>query len=200
MTAPSREDVSAMANIMKALSGETSTTVTESVQSSAPKQQSSLPPDVAAMESILRKFHGVSSGVSHQVVATVNESIKIPNGVAIGMYSIEKNSDGMYDLRDTRTNDTLFEGLRLYETAYLLAGHLNDGKKINSKEMTQIISANAVFETYYYDALSHKRSYMSAKNKKDTAKMDIFEARFDRAKAEAHAAKSQIKSLYESKR
>lgn len=206
MTAPSRQDVDAMANILKALSGDTSGLKSQPT-TSAPTSGSpiDLSPgvssaDVKAMEGILKNFYGASQSVAKKVVSTINESTKIDNGVAIGVFSIEKNDKDLYDIRDMRSQDTLFEGLRLYETAYLLATYLNEGKKINSAEITKIISSNAIFETYYYDAITHKQSYNAAKKRGNTTKMDIAEARFDRAKSEAQAAHKQIKSLYENKR
>lgn len=204
MTAPSRQDVNAMANILKALNGDTSGLKSQPTSVSSGSSIELTPgvssDDVKAMEGILKNFYGASDNVSKKVVSTINESTKIDNGVAIGMFSIEKNDKDFYDIRDMRSQDTLFEGLRLYETAYLLAKYLNEGKKINSSEITKIISSNAVFETYYYDAISHKQSYNAAKKRGNTTKMDIAEARFDRAKSEAQAARMQIKALYENKR
>lgn len=205
MTAPSRQDVDAMSNILKALNGDTSGIKSTTPKSSTEVTNIDLTPgvtsnDVKAMENILKNFYGASQNVAKKVVTTINESTKTPHGVVVGTFNIEKNNDELYDIRDVRSNDTLFEGLRLYETAYLLAKYLNEGKKINSPEITKVISSNAIFETYYYDAISHKRSYNTAKKRGDFTKMDISEARFDRAKSEAQAAKSQIKSLYEAKR
>lgn len=204
MTAPSRQDVDAMANILKALNGDTSG-IKAQAHSSTVGTNIDLTPgvsssDVKAMENILKNFYSASENVAKKVATTINESVKTEKGVAVGVYSIEKNEKELYDIRDTRSQDTLFEGLRLYETAYLLTKYLNEGKKINSTEITKVISSNAVFETYYYDAISHKQSYNSAKKRGDFTKMDIAEARFDRAKSEAQAARNQIKSLYESKR
>jgi hypothetical protein len=205
MTAPNRQDVDAMANILRALNGDTSGIKSQPTPSTPSGSPIDLTPgvssdDVKAMENILKNFYGASKNVAKKVVSTINESTKIENGVAVGVFSIEKNSKELYDIRDVRSQDTLFEGLRLYETAYLLAKYLNEGKKINSAEITKIISSNAVFETYYYDAISHKRSYNTAKKRGDATKMDIAEARFDRAKSEAQAAHMQIKALYENKR
>jgi len=205
MTAPSRQDVDAMSNILKALNGDTSGIKATTSKSSTEVTNVDLTPgvtsnDVKAMENILKNFYGASQNVAKKVVTTINESTKTQHGVVVGTFNIEKNKDELYDIRDLRSNDTLFEGLRLYETAYLLAKYLNEGKKINSSEITKVISSNAIFETYYYDAISHKRSYNTAKKRGDFTKMDISEARFDRAKSEAHAAKSQIKALYETKR
>ncbi len=208
MTAPSKKDVDTMANIMKALNGDKSGIKQQVSTERQAKEDAGIidtspgvkTADIKAMENILKAFNNASNNVSQKVAQTINESKKIHRGVEVGSFTVEKNDDDLYDIRDNRSNDTLFEGVRLYETAYLLVKNLNSGRKINSPEITKIISTNAIFETYYYDAISHKRNYNNAKNRDDFAKMDIAEARFTRAKEEASLAKRQIKSLYESKR
>lgn len=208
MTAPSRKDVDAMANIMRALNGDKSGIQQQASMEKKAREDAGIidttpgvkAEDIKAMENILSAFNNASQNVAAKVANTINESKKIERGVEVGLFIVEKNKDDLYDIFDNRTSDTLFENIRLYETAYLLVKHLNEGRKINSPEITKIISTNALFETYYYDAISHKRTYNIAKKRGDFAKMDIAEARFDRAKEDATLAKRQIKSLYESKR
>lgn len=205
MTAPSRKDVDAMANIMKALSGDKSGVKQQAQQEAQAREAAGIidtspgvkTADVKAMENILSAFNSASSNVSQKVATTINEAKKTKTGVEIGLYSVEKNDDGYYDIRDNRTNDTLFEDLYIYETAFVIAKHLNEGKKINSNEITQVMSSNALFEHYYEDALVHKNAYKKAKARKDLHKMDVSEARFGRAKDEAAKAKKKIKSIYE---
>jgi hypothetical protein len=203
MSGPSRQDVDAMANILKALQGDTSGVKADASQSAqvmggdvdiTPGVSSA---DVKAMENILKSFHSASSNVASKVATTITETKKIHNGVEIGFYTVEKNTDGLFNIRDNRTSDTLFEDLRLYETAFIITKNLNEGKKINSAEITKIMASNAVFEQYYYDAIQHRNTFNKAKKRGDFDKMDIAEARFDRAKAEAASAKSSIKKLYE---
>lgn len=205
MTAPSRKDVDAMTNIMKALSGDKSGVQQQSKQEAQAREDAGIidtspgvkSTDVKAMENILSAFNSASSNVSKKVATTINEAKKTNIGVEIGLYSVEKNDDGYYDIRDNRTNDTLFEDLYIYETAFVITKHLNDGKKVNSDEITKVMSTNALFEHYYEDALIHKNSYKKAKIRKDTHKMGVAEARFGRAKDEAAKTKKQIKNLYE---
>lgn len=207
MTAPSRQDVDAMANILKALQGDKSGIQKQVATERQAREDAGIidttpgvkAEDIKAMENILNAFNNASQNVAAKVANTINESKKIERGVEVGSFVVEKNGDELYDIYDNRTSDTLFEDIRLYETAYLLVKHLNEGKKINSSEITKIISTNALFETYYYDAINHKRTYNIAKKRNDFAKMDIAEARFTRAKEDATLAKRQIKSLYESK-
>jgi len=203
MTGPSREDVGAMANILKAMSGDKSG-LRESAQSSNTQGgEVDISPgvkqaDIKAMENIMKNFASATSNVAKKVSTTLNEATKkTEKGVDVGFYSVIKTEDGAYDILDSRTKDTLFEGLRMYKSAYVIVTHLNEGKKINSDEITKIISANAVFERNYYDALQYKYSYKVAKKRQDYGKMDIAEARFSRSKAEADKAKDKIYDIFE---
>ena len=206
MTAPSRQDVDAMANLMKALNGDKSALKEQVATERQAREDAGIidttpgvkTEDIKAMENILSAFNSASSNVSKKVATTMNESVKTQTGVKVGLFSVEKTDDGYYDIRDNRTNDTLFEGLYIYETAYVITKHLNDGKKINSEEITKVMSTNALFEHYYDDAISHRRSYNTAKKRGDTSKMDIAEARFSRAKDDAAVTKRKLKSIYES--
>ena len=206
MTAPSRQDVDAMANLMKALNGDKSALKEQAATERKAREDAGIidtspgvkTEDIKAMENILNAFNSASSNVSKKVATTMNESVKTPTGVKVGLFSVEKTDDGYYDIRDNRTNDTLFEGLYIYETAYVITKHLNDGKKINSEEITKVMSTNALFEHYYDDAISHRRSYNIAKKRGDSNKMDIAEARFSRSKDDAAVTKRKLKSIYES--
>lgn len=201
MTAPSRADVGAMANILKAMKGD-KTSLRESTEAQTQGGEVDLSPgvkksDIKAMENIMKNFSSATSNVAKKIATTINESKKTEKGVQVGIYSVEKTSDEAYDIKDSRTNDTLFEAIRLYETAYIIVKHLNEGKKINSEEITKIISANAVFEKYYYDALQHRHTYRAAKKRGDYGRMDISEARFSRAKMEANTARKTIFKIFE---
>ena len=201
MTAPSRADVGAMANILKAMKGD-KTSLRESTEAQTQGGEVDLSPgvkksDIKAMENIMKNFSSATSNVAKKIATTINESKKTEKGVQVGIYSVEKTSDEAYDIKDSRTNDTLFEAIRLYETAYIIVKHLNEGKKINSEEITKIISANAVFEKYYYDALQHRHTYRAAKKRGDYGRMDISEARFSRAKMEANPARKTIFKIFE---
>lgn len=205
MTAPSRKDVDAMTNLMKALNGDKSGVKKQAAAERQAREDAGIidtspgmkTEDVKAMENILSAFNSASSNVSKKVATTMNESKKTTTGVDVGLFSVEKTDDGYYDIRDNRTHDTLFEGLYIYETAFVITKHLNSGKKINSDEITKVMSTNSLFEHYYEDALIHKNSYKVAKKRNDSRKMSVAEARFGRAKDEAAAAKRKIKSLFE---
>lgn len=205
MTAPSRKDVDAMANLMKALNGDKGALKEQVATERQAREDAGIidtspgvkTEDIKAMENILSAFNSASSNVSKKVATTMNESVKTTSGVKVGLFSVEKTDDGYYDIRDNRTNDTLFEGLYIYETAYVITKHLNDGKKINSEEITKVMSTNALFEHYYEDAIMHKNSFKKAKARKDIQKMDVYEARFGRAKDDAAKAKRAVKAIYE---
>ena len=206
MTAPSKKDVDSMANILKAMSGDKSGLISEASNNQVQGNNNvDITPgvkkaDIKAMENIMKNFQNATSNVAQKVATTINEAKKTEKGIQVGYYSVEKTPDEAYDIKDSRTQDTLFESIRLYETAYVIVKHLNKGKKINSEDITKVISANAIFEKYYYDALQHKHSYKVAKKRGDLHKMDIAEARFSRSKSEAKQAKSQISKIFESEK
>ena len=203
MTGPTRQDVGAMANILKAMSGDKSGLRESAKSSNTQGGEVDITPgvkqaDVKAMENIMRNFVSATTNVAKKVSTTLNEATKkTEKGVDVGIYSVIKTEDSAYDILDSRTKDTLFEGLRLYKCAYVIVKHLNEGKKINSDEITKMISANAVFERYYCDALQFKYSYKVAKKRGDYGKMDIAEARFSRSKVEAEKAKDRIYDIFE---
>ena len=148
MTGPTRQDVGAMANILKAMSGDKSGLRESAKSSNTQGGEVDVSPgikqaDIKAMENIMKNFVSATSNVARKVSTTINESKKTEKGVQVGIYSVEKTPDTSFNILDSRTNDTLFEDLRAYETAYVIVHHLNEGKKINSQEITKIISTNA---------------------------------------------------------
>ena len=206
MTAPNKKDVDAMSNLMKALNGDKSALKEQVAKEQRVMAESGhidtspgvKSTDIKAMENIMNAFNNASTNVSKKVATTMNESVRTPRGVSVGLFAVEKTDEGFYHIRDNRSDDTLFEDICLYETAYIITKHLNDGKKVNSPEMTKIMASNAVFEQFYYDAMDYRETYARAKKHKDNSKMNVAEARFTRAKSEAGAAKRNIKSIYES--
>ena len=192
----SKKDVDAMATLLNNLSGKPKKQVVSESSSSKDIQVSDKQRDVDAMARILKGFNDATSNVAKKIKTTINESTRTDKGVDIGHFSVEKHDDA-YNIRDNRTNDTLFEDIKLYETVCVIAKYLNEGKKINSNENVEVISANRRFEQSYYDALQHKNSYQSAKKSGNTARMDIAEARFSRAKHDAGTAKRRVKDLFE---
>lgn len=190
-----KKDVDAMAVLLNNLSGKPKKQVV-SEQPSGDIQTSDKQQNIDAMSKILKGFNNATSNVAKKIKTTINESTKTDKGVDIGYFSVEKNDDA-YNIRDNRTNETLFEDIKLYETVCVIAKYLNEGKKINSNEIMDVIQANRKFEQSYYDALQHKNSYQSAKKANNTARMDIAEARFSRAKHDAGMAKRVVKDLFE---
>ena len=203
MPAPSRKDVDSMSNLMKIMNGQSPTTITETTThgESSDKPIDTSPgvkrADVDAMSKILKGFESATSNVAAKVVTTISESTKTAKGVDIGHFSVEKNDEGRYNIVDRRTKGVLFEDIQLYETVCCISKYLNENKPINSPEITKIITINELFERHYSGAIQHKHSYQTAKSTNNSSRMDIAEARFSQAKADAGKAKRKISSLYE---
>ena len=97
MTAPSRADVGAMANILKAMKGD-KTSLRESTEAQTQGGEVDLSPgvkksDIKAMENIMKNFSSATSNVAKKIATTINESKKTEKGVQVGIYSVEKTSD-----------------------------------------------------------------------------------------------------------
>ena len=203
MPAPSRKDVDLMSNLMKVMNGQTQTNITETTThgETSDKPVDITPgvkrADVDAMAKILKGFESASANVAAKVVTTISESTKTTKGVDIGHFSVEKTDEGRYNIVDRRTKSVLFEDIQLYETVCCISKYLNENKPINSPEITKIITINELFERHYSGAIQHKHSYQTAKSTKNSTRMDIAEARFSQAKADAGKAKRRITSLYE---
>ncbi len=202
MSVPSQKDVNMMANLMKVMNGETVKLQEEASSEPNSSQPIDTTPgvkraDVDAMAKIMKGFNEATTSVAYKVKKTITESTKTEKGVKVGAFSVEKNTEGRYDILDTRSDSVLFEDIQLYETVCCIANHLNEGKTINSSEIMEIIRINELFDRHYSNAVQHKNSYQVAKRAGNEGRMDIAQARFSQSKHEASKAKRKITHLYE---
>jgi len=201
MPAPSRKDVDLMSNLMKVMNGKTPTKLTETSEQGGTSPIDVTPgvkrADVDAMSKIMKGFSEATTSVAHKVKKTITESTKTEKGVKVGAFSVEKNDEDRYDIIDSRSDSVLFEDIQLYESVCCIANYLNEGKPINSPEITNIIKLNDSFERHYTGAIQHKHSYQVAKRAVNEGRMDIAQARFSQAKDSASHAKRKISHLYE---
>ena len=200
MSVPSKEDVDFMSNLRKVMNGE-KVELKESTSQTNSSQVDITPgvkrADVDAMSKIIKGFEQATSNVAAKVKTTISESTRTEKGVNVGAFSVEKNDEDRYDILDRRSNSILFEDIQLYESVCCIAKHLNEGKPINSSEITDIIKLNELFERHYTGAIQHKHSYQVAKRAKNDGRMDIAQARFSESKNSASHAKRKITYLYE---
>jgi len=201
MSAPTKKDIDLMANLMKVVDGKKPTKLTEAIKNNgtSPVDVTSgvKRSDIDAMSKIIKGFEKATSNVAAKVKTTISESTKTDKGVNVGAFSVEKNAESRYDILDRRSNSILFEDIQLYESVCCIAKHLNEGKPINSSEISDIIKLNDSFERHYTGAIQHKHSYQVAKRSKNGGRMDIAQARFSESKNSASHAKRKITELYE---
>ena len=201
MSVPSKADVDFMSKMRKVMSGEKVALNEKTTQSNSPQEVDITPgvkrADVDAMANIMKGFAEATTSVAHKVKKTITESTKTEKGVKVGAFSVEKNKEDRYDILDTRSDSVLFEDIQLYESVCCIAKYLNEGKPINSPEITNIIKLNDSFERHYTGAIQHKHSYQVAKRAVNEGRMDIAQARFSQAKDSASHAKRKISHLYE---
>jgi hypothetical protein len=204
MSVPTKQDVDFMSNLRKVMNGEKSSKPTKLTETT--EQGGTSPIDVTsgvkrsdidAMSKIMKGFEQATSNVAAKVKTTISESTKTEKGVNVGAFSVEKNDEDRYDIIDSRSDSVLFEDIQLYESVCCIAKHLNEGKPINSPEITDIIKLNDSFERHYTGAIQHKHSYQVAKRAMNEGRMDIAQARFSESKNSASHAKRKITYLYE---
>ncbi len=196
MSVPSKADVNLMTNLMKVMNGE-KVKLEETSSPQSDKSHIDVTPgvkrsDIDAMSKIMKGFNEATTSVAYKVKKTITESTKTEKGVKVGAFSVEKNDEDRYNILDSRSDSILFQDIQLYETVCCIANHLNEGKPINSSEITDIITINEKFERHYTGALQHKHSYQVAKKAMNEGRMDIAQA-----KSEAGKAKRRIAKLYE---
>ena len=201
MSVPSKADVNLMTNLMKVMNGE-KVKLEETSSPQSDKSHIDVTPgvkrsDIDAMSKIMKGFNEATTSVAYKVKKTITESTKTEKGVKVGAFSVEKNDEDRYNILDSRSDSILFQDIQLYETVCCIANHLNEGKPINSLEITDIITINEKFERHYTGALQHKHSYQVAKKAMNEGRMDIAQAKFSQAKSEAGKAKRRIAKLYE---
>ena len=107
MTGPSRADVGAMANLLKAMNGDKSglKAQAEARQSQGGNETVDVSPgvktaDIKAMENIMKNFQSATSNVAAKVATTINESKKTEKGVQVGIYSVEKTPETSFNILD----------------------------------------------------------------------------------------------------
>jgi hypothetical protein len=169
--------------------------------------------DVRQMASILERFHQVADGTAEMLVeeSRTNPEVRraimteeVDNGVRVGAWEIrvrlsESQSAKQikyYSVVQAGSNTVLAEDLMLFEAADLLVRHFNKGKTITSQEVREVLRLEDKFATQWADAANFRRHALKHRQKGDGHAANVFEARYDRAKDEAVAARNALKKLH----
>lgn len=219
---PSRADVDSMARILRIMNGETVAPEPvrmangQTVQAPIYVTQGPTAADTAAMAKILESFRSVTeeAHVSLREEATRSPrlqeamaTVETPTGVIIDKWEVrarvqESASSGkqrkIYDVVNPRTREVVAEKLVIYEAAFAIVRLLNKGLSASSGRVQEVLNLEETFHRNRQDAARFKQRFERCKSLGEKEAGDVFEARYQRARAEALVAHDQIKSLLES--
>lgn len=211
---PSNGDISAMKDLLLRLNGEeTNQPQSNIVESASRKQQANFdnPVDLHNdMKNILNMFHGVSDDAAKMVVSeakydpVLREALvtkPTAEGAIIGSWEVRaKLAEGSskkksYDVVNPVTNEKLFNDLVIFEAAHAIVRYLNKGVQPNNSKIEEIADLEELYRRNRQDAAVFKSRYNRCLELNETAAGEVFEARYQKAKAQAIVANDQIVSI-----
>jgi len=207
---PSTKDVKSMASLINIMNGDKSKNVKNNNNvingpSSFDRQKD--------MKLILERLNAVSSKVVKEIIVeskndnNINESLiieKKSKGIKIGDYLINQKLNEsnigpkiVYDLSETNSNSLLLENLYLRSAAMAIGKLLNHQKDINHPKIQEILELENKFASrrneasIFVDSIKrHKKNKVINENI-----IDIYEARFIKAKDLATLMATKIKKI-----
>lgn len=177
--------------------------VAEKTQPARPKGD----PDVDAMRVILERLQSASTTVVEHLVETgekdkvLGEALttnRTETGARIGNWEIRLHEEGRekrYDVVNTATNEPIAKDLYLYEAAYGLTKHLNQGLTINDRRVKNMMQIEEDFVRHRNDAVSMKRRKERLIREGNSQAALVAEDRYDEAKRQAIHARQRLKEM-----
>ena len=186
-------------------------------KSSSPVMESAAPStmadagagDVAAMKSILAMFN---TQTPDEPVKALNERAEkdrelrealmtesTARGTRVGNWEIITNEDqkGLksFDIVNVASGDTIAEMLTVYDAALGITRLLNEGLKINSSKIRDILNLEAQYDSSRRDAkLFRERSETCARSG-NSQKQAVMEARYVESLEKAKSARKRLSSI-----
>jgi hypothetical protein len=219
---PSRADVDSMARILRIMNGETVEPEPvrmhggQTVNNPIVVTQGPTSADTAAMAKILEAFRGATEDTAVSLREEAARSprmqeamatVATPTGAIIDKWEVrarvqESASSGkqrkIYDVMNPRTREVVAEKLVIYEAAFAIVRLLNKGHAANSSRVQEVLTLEETFHRNRQDAARFKQRFERCKSLGEKEAGDVFEARYQRARAEALVAHDQVKSILES--
>ena len=158
-------------------------------------------------------LHDVGEKVMKQVVkdSAIDRQLKnalmtskTNNGMKIGVWEIRKSlregltkkEEVVYHIRNTNTGEQVRASFMVIESAKAIVQLLSTGAIMDNKQIQEIASLEIEYHRLRERALHEKICWHRAKRIDDEFKMDLYEAKFDAAKAKALYTKERIKNIY----
>lgn len=179
-------------------------------QASTPRAATSGHPGTSDMTKILESFYAAAGDALEEVQEVANHdrdlreamvTSRVPNGVAIGAWEVRarlaESSDSrkIYDVLQAGGSEKLFTGLVIFEAAHAIVRYLNKGLHTSHAKITEIADLEEVYRRNRQDAVIFKKRFERCKELKEHAAGEVFEARYQRARAQAIVANDSIKTI-----
>lgn len=122
-----------------------------------------------------------------------DNKIKFKNNYSIKYsYLDEDNNKKIYDVIDEKNNIIVAKNLYLYESAYSIVNNLNKGKNYLDPKIRYIIYLEEKYVRNRIDTIHYKQKIKEAK-KNNSPKINVYEAKYGKAKSNAKFIKNHIK-------
>lgn len=167
--------------------------------------------DAAAMKKILESFYGAAGEAVNETVSVSNhdaglrealQTQRTDEGAIIGSWEVRvkiNESAGtkrkVYDVRHPGSKEVLFNDLVIFEAAHAIVRYLNKGLATTHPKIVEIADLEEIYRRNRQDAMIFKKRYERCVELKETAAGEVFEARYQKARAQAIVANDSIKTI-----
>lgn len=225
---PSGQDVNEMQRLIDIMNGNGGAAssspqqVTESRRN--PNAPMAIPPagpgpaDTEAMRKVLESFYGAAGDAvstlaeesqndyQHPHLQEAMQTRAVENGVVIGKWEvrqrIQEGTNGaqrkLYDVVNPATQETVASKLVVYEAAHAVVRFLNKGLNVNHGKVQEVLELEEKFHRTRQEAARFKQRFDRCVQLGEKEAADVFESRYQTARAHALVANDQIKSILES--
>lgn len=213
----SQKEVSDMKRFLDLLqegtdAGPVAGTVEPTYNQSYTREAPSLSENANDMKRILESFYRAGGEVVEDLRETAKKDPTLreamstketPTGAVIGGWEVRvrltetksKKQLKEYDIIDPTRQYVMFERLSLYEAAHAMVRYLNKGLDPEHQKIQEIADLEETYRRNRQDAAQFKRRFERCVELDEMAAADVFEARYQKARAQAIAASDQIKSI-----
>lgn len=222
MNVPTQGDISEMDRLRKIMAGDlTENTapppkILENGEEAFVFSKGHTREDVTAMDKILKNFNSVDDTATSTVKELLQETKKDRQlkealvttesdvGAVIGAWEISKSlregltkkQEAVYHIKNVNTGESIKAAFLILESAKSIVRLLNQGVSLSDTQIKTIADLEIKYRRLRERALQEKLSWHRAKKSGDEFKQDLYEAKFDSAKANALYIKERIKNIY----
>jgi len=209
-TGPSSQDVSDMQRLIDVMNGK-SDDVPMHHPVAAPATTHVPATDTHAMKKILESFYGAAGDAITEMVDSsaydprLNEALntkRTDEGAIIGSWEVRVHlveSSGstrkVYDVLHPGSKSVLFNKLVIFEAAHAIVRYLNKGLAPDHVKIVEIADLEEMYRRNRQDAVIFKKRFERCLELKEEAAAEVFEARHQKARAQAIAANDSIKTI-----